>query len=154
SAELVNAENQKLAADQVSISNSIGSLRLIGALDWRDFVETHSLVEQTLFKDPAGIYGLMDFQTRDRYRHVIEGLAKKSSFKEHEVAEMDIQLASETSAEKDPRMSHVGYYLIDDGFIQTKELAKIRTPIAGKIKRSLRRHAFAVYIISMLLITA
>ena len=154
SAELVNAENQKLAADQVSISNSIGSLRLIGALDWRDFVEKHSLVEQTLFKDPAGIYGLMDFETRDRYRHVIEGLAKKSAFKEHEVAEMAIQLASENPAEKDPRMSHVGYYLIDDGFIQTKELAKIRTPIAGKIKRSLRRHAFAVYIISMLLITA
>lgn len=154
SAELVNAENQKLAADQVSISNSIGSLRLIGALDWRDFVETHSLVEQTLFKDPAGTYGLMDFETRDRYRHVIEGLAKKSSFKEHEVAEMAVQLASVNSTEKDQRTSHVGYYLIDDGFTQTKELAKIKITIADKIKRSLFRHAFAVYIISMLLITA
>ncbi|HEY5408630.1 MAG TPA: cyclic beta 1-2 glucan synthetase, partial [Ginsengibacter sp.] len=31
STELVNAENQKQAADQVSMSNSIGSLRLLGA---------------------------------------------------------------------------------------------------------------------------
>ena len=35
--ELVNAENQKQAADQVSMSNSIGSLRLLGAMDWREF---------------------------------------------------------------------------------------------------------------------
>jgi len=61
STELVNAENQKLAADQVSMSNSIGSLRLLGALDWREFVETHSIVEQTLLEDNEGTYGLMDF---------------------------------------------------------------------------------------------
>ena len=78
STELVNAENQKQAADQVSISNSIGSLRLLSAMDWREFVETHSIVEQTLRKDNEGIYGLMDFATRDRYRHVVEHIAKKS----------------------------------------------------------------------------
>ena len=155
SAELINAENQKLAADQVSISNSIGSLRLIGALDWRDFVETHSLVEQSLFKDPAGIYGLMDFETRDHYRHVVEQLAKKSSFSEYEVAEMAIQLTTENLPKKneDQRTSHVGYYLIDDGLKKTKEAAKIKITTAGKIKSFLHRHAFAAYIIPMLLIT-
>jgi cyclic beta-1,2-glucan synthetase len=39
------AENQQQAADQVSISNSIGSLRVLGATDWRAFVETQSVVE-------------------------------------------------------------------------------------------------------------
>ena len=33
--------SQSQAADQVSISNSIGSLRFLGATDWRDFVEAH-----------------------------------------------------------------------------------------------------------------
>ena len=34
--QLVQSENQQQAADQVSISNSIGSLRFLGAMDWRD----------------------------------------------------------------------------------------------------------------------
>ncbi|MBS1131171.1 MAG: putative carbohydrate binding:Glycosyltransferase 36:Glycosyltransferase 36 associated, partial [Proteobacteria bacterium] len=53
-AQMVQAETQLQAADQVSISNSIGSLRIIGAMDWRKFVETQSVVEQTLLEDPGG----------------------------------------------------------------------------------------------------
>ena len=34
--QLVQSENQHQAADQVSISNSISSLRFLGAADWRD----------------------------------------------------------------------------------------------------------------------
>jgi len=33
--QLVQSENQQQAADQVSMSNSIGSLRFLGAMDWR-----------------------------------------------------------------------------------------------------------------------
>jgi len=50
---LVQSENQQQAADQVSMSNSIGSLRLLGTMDWREFVETLSVVEQALRADPA-----------------------------------------------------------------------------------------------------
>lgn len=155
SSELINAENQKQAADQVSISNSIGSLRLIGALDWRDFVENHSLVEQALLKDPAGTYGLMNFETRDRYRHVVELLAKKSSLTEHTLAEIAVNLATKNSSEdnRDQRTSHVGYYLVDDGFLQTKKLAKIQASDFEKIRLYLSRHTFAVYMASIVLIT-
>jgi len=51
--QLVQSGNQQQAADQVSISNSIGSLRFLGAMDWRDFVETLSVAEQKLRKIPA-----------------------------------------------------------------------------------------------------
>src|SRR5918996_5081638 len=61
---MVQSENQQQAADQVSISNSIGSLRFLEAMDWREFVETMSVVEQTLREDPGGVYGLLDFATR------------------------------------------------------------------------------------------
>src|SRR5690606_4295057 len=44
--DLVWLENQKQAADQVSVRNSIGTLRFIGSSDWREFVETLSSVEQ------------------------------------------------------------------------------------------------------------
>ena len=49
--QLVQTENQQQAADQVSISNSIASLRFLGTMDWREFVETMSVVEQTLRED-------------------------------------------------------------------------------------------------------
>ena len=84
--QLVQSENQQQAADQVSISNSIGSLRFLAAMDWREFVETMSIVEQTLREDPGGVYGRMDFATRDRYRHVVEKIAKQSRLAEEEVA--------------------------------------------------------------------
>src|SRR3546814_10326252 len=38
-APMVQLENRQQAADQVSISNSIGSLRLLAMTDWREFVE-------------------------------------------------------------------------------------------------------------------
>ena len=77
--QLIQSENQQQAADQLSISNSIGSLRFLGTTDWRTFVETMSVVERTLCEDPAGIYGKMDFATRDQYRHIVENIAKSSS---------------------------------------------------------------------------
>ncbi len=50
--QLVQADGQAQAADQVSMGNSIISLRFLSSNDWRDFVEKHSLVEQILREDP------------------------------------------------------------------------------------------------------
>ena len=52
-----------------------------------------SLVERTLREDPVGIYGRMDFATRDRYRHVVERIAKRGRLSESEVARAAIELA-------------------------------------------------------------
>src|SRR6185436_14423289 len=98
---------QSQAADQVSIGNSIGSLRFVSATDWRDFVEAMSVVERTLRADPA--YGAMDFATRDRYRRVVEGIARRSAQSEDDIARAAIQLAGDRTG----RTAHVGYFLID-----------------------------------------
>jgi hypothetical protein len=84
---LVQLEAQQQAADQVSIGNSIGSLRKLAAIDWRQFVESVSVVERRLREDPAGVYPAMDFATRDHYRHIVEGLARSSRRSEPEVAD-------------------------------------------------------------------
>ncbi|MBP9926129.1 MAG: cyclic beta 1-2 glucan synthetase [Cyclobacteriaceae bacterium] len=154
STELVNAENQTQAIDQVSISNSINSLRELGLLDWSNFVEAHSMVEQTLRQDQAGIYASMDFSTRDRYRHVVERLAKKSDRSEVEVARIAIALTRKNVLKKeDLRTSHVGYYLIGRGVIETKKQAKTREPIFRKLRYLLQRISFQVYLFLILLIT-
>ncbi len=86
--ELVHIENQKQAADQVSISNSIGSLRFLSSNNWRDFVENISVVENILTTENSGIYPLMDFHTRDEYRHSVEKIAKASNQPESAIAHM------------------------------------------------------------------
>jgi len=155
STELVNAENKKQTADQVSISNSIGSLRLLGTLDWRHFVEANSIVEQTLREDNGGVYGSMDFSTRDRYRHVVEMIARKSRSSEQEIAAIAIQLTKQPAAsrEGDERMTHVGYYLIGPGLRQTQRMAKMRISAGQRMRCGLGKHAFGIYLTSIVLIS-
>ncbi|MEJ7708434.1 MAG: hypothetical protein WKF84_00880 [Pyrinomonadaceae bacterium] len=61
----------------VTVGNVITSMRLLSSSDWRAFVESVSLVDPVLADDPALAYSRMDFATRDRYRHVIEKIAKR-----------------------------------------------------------------------------
>src|SRR6185312_15872610 len=117
--QLVQSEAQEQAGDQVSIGNTIGSLRFLGAMDWREFVETMSLVERKLREDPRHVYGAMDFFTRDRYRHVVEDIARRSPLDESAVASEAIRLAFAAQAERpgapDDRAAHVGFYLVGRG---------------------------------------
>ena len=113
---MVRMEAQQQAADQVSIGNSIGSLRTLSALDWRGFVESTSLVERALSGEPAGIYPHMDFATRDHYRHAVERLARHSVLSELDVAEAAVALAREGGkGERAEARGHVGFYLVDSG---------------------------------------
>src|SRR5208337_4731908 len=168
--QLVRSENQQQAADQVSMSNSIGSLRFLGAMDWREFVETMSIVEQTLGEDPGNVYGKMDFATRDRYRHVVEKIAKNSRYSESEVARKAIQLAREAAAEGlsgnpgwrshrparkdgDERVEHVGFYLVDKGLAQLDRLAEVRSSPLEALRKAGRRYPLPLYVGAILLMT-
>ncbi|MEO7095419.1 MAG: cyclic beta 1-2 glucan synthetase, partial [Polyangiales bacterium] len=104
--------SQSQAQDQVSVGNSITSLRLLTATDWRDFVEETSAVERVLRADPSGAYAGMDFATRDRYRHVIEDLSRRTRVPEVDVATRAVELAA---AQPAGRAHHVGFFLIDRG---------------------------------------
>ena len=154
--QLVQAENQQQAADQVSISNSIGSLRFLGAMDWREFVETMSVVDQVLREDPGGVYGTMDFSTRDRYRHVVEKIARHSQFSESEVARTAIGLAHEGANGKDGNdcAAHVGFYLIDKGLPQLERALEIRLSPSEYLQRWSRRFPLLLYLGTITLMTA
>ncbi len=154
--QLVQSENQQQAANQLSMSNSIGSLRFLGAMDWRGFVETMSVVDQTLCEDPGGVYAKMDFVTRDRYRHVVEKIAKSSDLSESEVARKAIQLAYEGAARKegDDRAAHVGFYLIDEGLAQLERIAEVHLSPAEALRKFGRRFPLLLYGGTILLMTA
>src|SRR4029079_19397001 len=59
--ETIRGEHQREAVAQVSVANAVTSLRLCATRDWPDYVETVSLVEHVLRRDPSGAYNRMDF---------------------------------------------------------------------------------------------
>ncbi len=154
--QLVHQETQLQAADQVSISHSIISLRFLGAMDWKAFVEAMSHVEQTLRQDPAGVYGTMNFSTRDTYRHAIEKISRDSDLVESAVAEKAVALAVENAdgSGKEGRASHVGYYLVDKGLPQLEAAAKMRPDWKTRFPRWVHRFPLMVYAGSILGFTA
>ena len=112
---LVQAGNQGQAADQVTLGNSIGSLRFLSSVDWRGFVESMSVVDGLLREDPVGAYASMDFGTRNQYRVVIERIARRSEQTEPQVATTALQLAQRRrrrscgAGDENPvREAHVG----------------------------------------------
>src|SRR5437667_871413 len=153
--QMVQSENQQQAADQVSISNSIGSLRFLSAMDWREFVETMSIVEQTLRQDPRGVYAGMDFATRDRYRHMVEKIAKQSPLSEGEVAEKAVQLAHAGGAREDgdDRAAHVGFYLIGKGLVELERRADASLSPMAALRRVAGRFSLVLYLGAILLLT-
>jgi cyclic beta-1,2-glucan synthetase len=160
--QLVQEENTHQAANQISVSNSIASLRRLTEVDWRDFVEDMSVVNQTLMHDPAAIYSNMDFGTRDRYRHVIEHLAKKSLLPEERVAASAIELAEVSAIRvfvagdtvENIQQRHVGYYLIGAGLSQLQNKLGVQLSWWQRVRRLVSQHALFAYAGSIVVVTA
>jgi cyclic beta-1,2-glucan synthetase len=155
--DYIRDEHQRRAVNRVSIGNVITSMRLLDALDWHSFFENVSLVEHTLQQDPSGAYAQMDFASRDRYRHVVETLAKHSLEDEVTIARRAIALAAQTSSDPtrapDARRQHVGYFLIDDGLPALQAAVQYHPPLGERLAAQVRRHATAFYLGTIALLT-
>jgi cyclic beta-1,2-glucan synthetase len=154
--------SQSQAADQVSIGNSIGSLRFLGAMEWRDFVETMSGVEHVLRTDPSGVYPLMDFATRDYYRHSVEQIARHCPLQENDVAQRAVELARDSAAgngtgngaQDETRQSHVGYFLVGKGRGTLESAAKMRPTISMSLRRICGQFPSTIYVGGIVATTA
>ncbi|MDX2033697.1 MAG: glucoamylase family protein, partial [Blastocatellia bacterium] len=145
--QIVQLEHQRQAASQVTVGNIITSMRLLSTINWRNFVESVCLIEPILAADPVGVYAEMDFATRDRYRHVIERLARRTAASELDVAHRAIQLAAEARAngpQAGPR-AHVGYYLIDAGLDRLEREFEYRPAIIERVRRLALAHPSTFY---------
>lgn len=145
--ESIRAESQMQAAEQVEVSHCIASLRLLGTADWKNFVESLSVVDAILREDPARIYEQADFATRDACRHRVEKLAKRCPVTEAEIARQAVDLAKRSQDRRaSERESHVGYYLLGDG-CELLEQAIGAKPTCGKIcERVVRRFPLTFYL--------
>ncbi|HEY0841878.1 MAG TPA: glucoamylase family protein [Methylotenera sp.] len=153
--QLTEVAGRTAAASQISIANSIGSLRFIGAMDWRTYVESLSAVEHALADDPAGMHALQDFATRDRYRHVIEEVARDSACSELAVAREAIALAQNAAnvVGTDERTAHVGYYLIEHGRHQLERIVGKKVSWQTYVRRVCRHISLPLYLTPIILLT-
>ena len=149
--EMIRLDNRNQAATQVSISNCISSFRFLSTAVWKDFVEETGIVESILRQDINGVYGKMDFHTRDSYRHAIEKIAKCSKLSEHAVAEMVINAAKSGNTDKEnTKLSHVGYYLTGKGYRATAKAAFSRNSVSEKCRTTVDKTPLLVYLGSIL----
>jgi cyclic beta-1,2-glucan synthetase len=153
--QLVHLEHQRQATAQVTVGNIITSMRLLSTLDWRDFFEEVSLVDPILSEDPVGAYSRMEFASRDRYRHVVERIAKRTRTDELKIARRAVELAaaSQKISPEETRRAHVGYYLIDDGSLRLEKEFDYRTRLDEKLTRAILRHPTLVYLGTLALLT-
>ena len=135
--------NERVALTQVTMANSITSLRTIARMDWETFVESQSVVEAELRRDPSGVYPRMTFATRDQYRHVVERIAKRTRREEAAVAREASRLSAEAA---DDRSRHVGYFLVDEGLPRLEALTGYRPPPGLRLYRWAIRHPNWVFV--------
>ncbi|MFN2400445.1 MAG: GH36-type glycosyl hydrolase domain-containing protein [Gemmatimonadaceae bacterium] len=147
---------QRLALTQLMMANSITSLRAVARTDWKMFVERQSVVESVLREgDPAGVYEQMTFETRDRYRHVVESVARRTGETEKAVADAAVSLATAAarSVAQPGRSAHLGYYLVDAGREQLERLTGYRPGILESVSRGILRHAHVSFFGALIVAT-
>jgi cyclic beta-1,2-glucan synthetase len=158
--ETVRLEHQRQASMNVTVRNVITSMRLISWFDWAQFVESVSLIDETLRGDDG--FAEMDFATRDRYRHAIEEIARSSGTAQLEVARAAVAMANPSATggagvveaaagelTQAPAGGDPGYYLISDGRPTLERALGVRLPLAVRLRRAYLRSATAGYLGSL-----
>jgi len=148
-------EQSRQAVSQVCIGNAITSLRQLSLLDWREIFEELSHVEATLRRDPAGIYSQMDFDTRNRYREVVEVMAKGSGLEEVEVARRVVERAAKAEAREgwESRHKHIGTYLIGEGRTSFSKSIRCQERMPFRFHRWIYQHHIPIYLGAILFMT-
>jgi cyclic beta-1,2-glucan synthetase len=155
--EVVQAEQQRQGASNVTVRNVITSMRLISDIDWAELFESVSLVDAKL--RAGSDFGTMDFSTRDMYRNAIEQLARGSSASELEVVDLVLDAARAAAARtEDPaeaaRAGDPGYHLLAEGRRSLERTLGFRAPIRIRISRLFLRLGIGGYVGAILAVAA
>lgn len=147
--ELAKLERQRQSMYQVSMGHAIQSIHFVKTEDWPRFFEEVSLAERELNKDPRQIYGQMDFESRDAYRHQVEKISRQFKVSELVVARKVLQRAEKAHELGESMASHVGYDLIGAGrAVLEEEMERDFGPsknIASRIQRAIREKPVFYY---------
>jgi cyclic beta-1,2-glucan synthetase len=140
--EIVQEEHQRQGTSNVTVRNIITSMRLLSDVDWSEFFESVSLVDE-LLRSQSG-FAAMDFASRDLYRRSIEQLARGSRQTELAVARAALSAGDTGSAidsEDRERRRDPGYHLIGAGRRGFEKTVGYRASRWGSVARFTARGA-------------
>jgi cyclic beta-1,2-glucan synthetase len=148
SEKIVDRQQQRQGAANVTIRNVITSMRLMSSIDWRTLFESVSPVDAVL--RAGSNFGALDFPTREMYRHAIERLARRSPESETAIARLTIDVARAAGQDGDGgppcRESDPGYYLIGKGLPAFETRIRYRFTLRRRLARANSRVGVAGYI--------
>jgi cyclic beta-1,2-glucan synthetase len=156
--DIVRLEHHEQTAMNTTVRNVILSMKLLSAMDWAQFFEDVSSVDELLRNGSA--FADMDFPTRDRYRHAIEDLSRHSNQSEMAVAQKALEFTqhgtpgSGTMDRENARRSDPGFYLISGGRDAIEEALHYRSTLRRKLLRFYMARATPAYLGSLLVVTA
>lgn len=154
-AEILRDSHRGQAANQVTIGNLITSMRLISSLDWMVFFEQVNLAEKTLREDPAEVYAAMDAPSRDRYRRVLERIAKRSGKSDLETAQRVVETAQQAQLGHSPFVQrHIGHYLLGEGKRAFSKSMGYRPKAVERIVDAILDYPLAFYLGGVALLVA
>lgn len=155
--EVVQLEQQRQGASNLTVRNIITSMRLISDIDWSKLFESVSLIDARL--GAASEFAAMDFPTRNLYRSAIEQLARGSKYSELDITDRALQAAQNgssatTDSVEAERVGDPGYYLISKGRMALEQSIHFRPPARLQMSRTIIRLGIGGYVGAILLLTA
>jgi len=165
--EVVAREHHSQGAANATVRNIIASMRWMSSVDWLEFFERVSLVDEELRASP--MYEAMDFATRDEYRRQIEILSRGSGRSEIQVARSAVRLAQKSVEDRlhssaagvdadssgiVPRLfggperaaDDPGYYLVSRGRKKFEQQLGFHVHLRLRLQRAYRTYAVAGYL--------
>ena len=136
------------AADNLSVSNAVTSLRTIGDADWPDIVERTSTLMQVMLSSP--VFQAEHATTRDRTLHGIKRLARRGRLSELSVARALLGLMRTGQLEA-PAMPVASYWLQGPGRRALVEALGLHEPAALAWRRLAPHLALPAYLGARLL---
>jgi cyclic beta-1,2-glucan synthetase len=150
--EMVTSVHNQQAANNQTVRNIITSFRSMIALDWQEFFESVSPVQEILTRHPNFLK--MDFMTRNSYRSAVEEIAKGSKKSELEIARWAVQKAEEASQKPvAERYRDPGYYLFAEGRRAFEKEVGFRVLVKNRFVRLCTDHPSVTYIGDVILVT-
>lgn len=148
--DLASVQGQQAAdqaADNLSVSNAVTSLRAIGDADWTDIIAQTSSLIRVMLTSP--LFDAEDAGTRDQTLHAIERLAKRARQTEVSVARTLLGLSVSADEAGGDRLL-TGHWLIGAGRSTLLRSLGLREEWSVSWLTNARRFALPLYLGSLL----
>ena len=136
------------AADNLSVSNAVSSLRAIGDADWPDIIARSSTLMRMMLT--SSVFEAEDMPTRDQTLHGIELLAKRSGRGEIAVAQSLLALMR-ASADSDGAATGASHWLRGPGRPALVRALGLHASAAFPWRAAVRKSALPLYLGALLL---